>query len=161
MVDAIGANLIHFRLVRFPTDDWFGIEHEVDRHIEILASNPNTQVEQETRGFDAILGTTYKLRSKADTPDYRYMPDPELAPLVIPEHIIEKMRNSLPELPDAKRERLEKQYGLREREVDILVKLDEASEIEEDGSAGDTRTGGVSYFEQVARGRDARIAANW
>lgn len=137
----------------------FVAEHEVDRHIEILSTDATGQVEQETRGFDALLGTTYKLRSKADTPDYRYMPDPELAPLVIPQHIIEKMRNTLPELPDAKRERLEVQYGLKQREVDILVKLDEA--LEDDQFESATRAGGVSYFEQVAKGRNARSAANW
>lgn len=89
------------------------------------------------------------------------MPDPELAPLVIPEYIIEKMKKSLPELPDAKRERLEAQYGLKQREVDILVKLDEALENDEGDGMEESRAGGVSYFEQVAKGRDARIAANW
>lgn len=59
-------------------------EYEVNRHIGLLEGGAS-EVEQQTRGFDATTATTFKLRSKADAPDYRYMPDPELAPLVVPE----------------------------------------------------------------------------
>lgn len=135
-------------------------EYEIDRHIGILTSSQdgNAQVEQETRGFDAVEGTTHRLRSKAETPDYRYMPDPELAPLVIPESVLDRLRDSLPELPDQIRDRLEANYGLKSREADILVKLDETSAVETCTSAS---KGSVSFFEQVAQGRDARTVANW
>ena len=114
-------------------------------------------MEQQTRGFDALTATTFMLRSKADTPDYRYMPDPELAPLIIPSHVLSSLRAGLPELPDAKRERLERAYGLAEREVDILVRLGEDVAADEAKVAADP----VVYFEDVARGRSARAAANW
>lgn len=131
------------------------IEHETDRHIELLSAGG--AVEQQTRGFDALTSTTFMLRSKADTPDYRYMPDPELAPLVIPTEVLSSLRAGLPELPDAKRERLERAYGLAEREVDILVRLGEESAADEGKVGADP----VVYFEDVARGRSPRAAANW
>ena len=109
-------------------------EHERERHTSILLEGGS--VEQQTRGFDATTGITTFLRSKADAPDYRYMPDPELAPLVIPTSIIEELRLALPEMPDAKRERLERQYGLPAREVDILVRIGEGEEGVENAEEG-------------------------
>jgi Asp-tRNA(Asn)/Glu-tRNA(Gln) amidotransferase B subunit len=59
-------------------------EHEIERHISLLESSPAQSVRQETRGYDAVTGKTFGLRTKDDAPDYRYMPDPELATLVFP-----------------------------------------------------------------------------
>ncbi|KAL7007437.1 hypothetical protein EMMF5_002901 [Cystobasidiomycetes sp. EMM_F5] len=137
------------------------IEYEYDRHIAVLSSPAGTdaspQVEQQTRGFDATDGTTHLLRSKADAPDYRYMPDPELAPLVVPSDVLNELQASLPDLPDAVRARLESQFGLGSREVDIIVRLGQS---DTDG-ASDTYGAGVAYFEQLAQGRDPIVAANW
>lgn len=157
-------------------------EYEYDRHIAVLSSPAGTdaspQVEQQTRGFDATDGTTHLLRSKADAPDYRYMPDPELAPLVVPsvgankdwrgifacnqyliclQDVLNELQASLPDLPDAVRARLESQFGLGSREVDIIVRLGQS---DTDG-ASDTYGAGVAYFEQLAQGRDPIVAANW
>lgn len=116
---------------------------EAGRQQEILDSGG--QVVQETRLFDPVRGETRSLRSKEDAMDYRYFPDPDLLPLRLEEGLIERMRAALPELPDAKKARLVRDYGLSPYDAGLLVV--------------DAVTAG--FFETLAAGRDAKLAANW
>ena len=116
---------------------------EAGRQQEILDSGG--QVVQETRLFDPVRGETRSLRSKEDAMDYRYFPDPDLLPLRLEEGLIEQMRAALPELPDAKKARLVSDYGLSPYDAGLLVV--------------DAVTAG--FFETLAKGRDAKLAANW
>jgi len=119
------------------------IEYEARRQIEIIESGG--KVDQETRLFDPARGETRSMRSKEDAHDYRYFPDPDLLPLEIEKAWIEEIRQSLPELPDQKRARFEKEYGLSRYDAGVLT----------------SDAGEAEYFEIVAKGRDAKLAANW
>ncbi len=119
------------------------IEAEARRQVEVWESGG--QVHQETRLFDPARGETRSLRSKEDAHDYRYFPDPDLLPLVLDAAWVEDLRAALPELPDAKRARFVAEYGLPAYDAGVLV-------------AEQTT---AAFFETVARGRDARLAANW
>src|SRR5690606_25059264 len=119
------------------------IEYEARRQIEIPEGGG--VIDQETRLFDANSGETRTMRSKEDAHDYRYFPDPDLLPLVLDEAWIEAIRASLPELPDAKKKRFMSEYGLSAYDARVLsADMDAAA-----------------YFETVAKGRDAKQAANW
>ena len=119
------------------------IEYEARRQIEILESGGT--IDQETRLFDPNAGETRTMRSKEDAHDYRYFPDPDLLPLVIDEKWIAEIKASLPELPDAKKKRFVESYGLTAYDARVL--------------SGDSEA--AAYFETVAKGRDAKQAANW
>ncbi|KAI0375939.1 Glutamyl-tRNA-Gln amidotransferase B subunit [Pilatotrama ljubarskyi] len=114
-------------------------------------------VTQETRGFDEEKAETYSLRSKEDAPDYRYMPDPNIPPLLIDQHYIDAIRRRMPELPDATRTRLLDQ-GLSQRDVEVLMDVDSGREVGYDGELG---RGAVAYFDQVSQGRDPKAVVNW
>ncbi len=86
------------------------IEYEIARQIEVLKSGG--RVVQETRGFDANKGVTFSQRSKEEAEDYRYFPDPDLIPLKIAASQIERVRETLPELPEARRRRYVEQLGM-------------------------------------------------
>jgi len=118
------------------------IEAEARRQIAVWEDGGT--VEQETRLFDPGRGATRSMRSKEDAHDYRYFPDPDLLPLVLDEAWIEQLRSDLPELPDAKRARFVAQYGLPAYDAGVLV-AEQAT---------------ADFFETVAEGRDARLAAN-
>jgi aspartyl-tRNA(Asn)/glutamyl-tRNA(Gln) amidotransferase subunit B len=119
------------------------IEYEARRQIEIIEGGG--KVDQETRLYDPVKGETRSMRSKEDAHDYRYFPDPDLLPLEVEQAWIEEIRASLPELPDQKRARFEKDYGLSRYDAGVLTSDFEKAE----------------YFEIVAKGRDAKLAANW
>jgi aspartyl-tRNA(Asn)/glutamyl-tRNA(Gln) amidotransferase subunit B len=102
-------------------------------------------VMQETRLYDPGRGETRSMRSKEEAHDYRYFPDPDLLPLVLDEAWVEDLRAGLPELPDAKRARFVSQYGIPFYDAGVLV----AEQVIAD------------FYEEVARGRDGKIAANW
>jgi aspartyl-tRNA(Asn)/glutamyl-tRNA(Gln) amidotransferase subunit B len=119
------------------------IEAEALRQIDVWESGESVQ--QETRLFDPARGETRSMRSKEDAHDYRYFPEPDLLPLVLDQAWIETLRAQLPELPDAKRDRLIRDYGLTPYEAAIFV--------QEQATA--------DFFETVARGRDAKQVANW
>ncbi|MFN3313552.1 MAG: Asp-tRNA(Asn)/Glu-tRNA(Gln) amidotransferase subunit GatB [Hyphomonas sp.] len=119
------------------------IEYEARRQIEIIESGG--KVDQETRLFDPVKGETRSMRSKEDAHDYRYFPDPDLLPLEVEQAWIEEIRASLPELPDQKRARFEKDYGLSRYDAGVLT------------SDADK----AAFFEEAAKGRDAKITANW
>ena len=86
------------------------IEYEANRQVDVLESGGT--VDQETRLFDVATGTTRTMRSKEDAHDYRYFPDPDLLPLELDDAFLSECRESLPELPDAKRARYENELGL-------------------------------------------------
>ncbi|KAH7887387.1 GatB/GatE catalytic domain-containing protein [Phlebopus sp. FC_14] len=131
------------------------ITSEVFRHIQLLERG--FAVPQETRGFDEDKAETFKLRSKEDSPDYRYMPDPNLPPLFLPPEYVERIRQSMPELPDATRTRL-LSMGLTEQDVEVLMAVDAGREVGFDGEIG---RGAVGYFTTLAQGRDSKVTVNW
>ena len=119
------------------------IDYEARRQIELIEDSKI--IDQETRLFDPKKGETRSMRSKEEAHDYRYFPDPDLLPLSFSENIIEEIKSELPELPDDKKERFQKEYSLSPYDSNILV-----SEIEI-----------ADFFEAVTKGRDPKIAANW
>ena len=118
------------------------VEAEARRQIEVWESGGT--VEQETRLFDVARGVTRSMRSKEDAHDYRYFPDPDLPPLVLDSSWVEELKASLPELPDQRRARYVA-MGLTPYDAHVLT-------IEKETAA---------FFETVAKGRDAKTAANW
>jgi aspartyl-tRNA(Asn)/glutamyl-tRNA(Gln) amidotransferase subunit B len=119
------------------------VEAEARRQIEVWEEGGT--VEQETRLFDTGRGVTRSMRSKEEAHDYRYFPDPDLPPLVLDAAWVEELRAGLPELPDARRARYQRDFGLSAYDAHVLV-------LEKETAA---------YFEEVARGRDPKLAANW
>jgi len=119
------------------------IDYEARRQIAILEEGGTIQ--QETRLFDASKGETRSMRSKEEAHDYRYFPDPDLLPLEFDQAFVDELAASLPELPDDKRLRLMRDLGLSAYDASILVS---------DKAIAD-------YFEQVAKDRDGKQAANW
>ena len=120
------------------------INYEIERQEEVLEDGGH--VVQETRTFDPARGITLSMRSKENAHDYRYMPEPDLPPIVTSEETIEKYRSELPELPDARCARLEKEYGLSDYDAGIITSSRAMAE----------------YFDAVvATGADPKLAANW
>ena len=119
------------------------IEHEARRQIEIIEEGG--AIEQETRLFDPGRGETRSMRSKEEAHDYRYFPDPDLLPLELAQDEVDALKAQLPELPDEKRARFIAAFGLSAYDAAVLVAERETAE----------------YFEVVAKGRDAKSAANW
>ena len=119
------------------------IDYEARRQIAILEDGGS--VDQETRLYDVAKGETRSMRSKEEAHDYRYFPDPDLLPLEIDEAYVARVRDSLPELPDAKKLRFVKSYGMTEYDASVLTAEHE----------------NAAFFEAVAEGRDGKTAANW
>ena len=95
------------------------IEYEVDRQTKIL--DQGDTVKQETRLYDSDRGETFPMRSKEEAHDYRYFPDPDLVPIMIDETWVEELRKTIPELPEQKRERFVKSYGIPEYDTGVLT----------------------------------------
>lgn len=119
------------------------IEYEARRQVAILEDGG--EIDQETRLFDAVKGETRSMRSKEEAHDYRYFPDPDLLPLEFSQAFVDELSGHLPELPDDKKARFIGDYGLTAYDADILV-VEKAS---------------ADFFEDVAKGRDAKLSANW
>ena len=119
------------------------IEYEARRQVAILEDGG--EIDQETRLFDAVKGETRSMRSKEEAHDYRYFPDPDLLPLEFTQEFVDDLAQHLPELPDEKKARFVADYGLTAYDADILV-VEKASS---------------DFFEEVAKGRDAKLSANW
>ena len=120
------------------------IDYEIERQTEILEDGGH--IVQETRTWDPDRGITLSMRSKEEAHDYRYMPEPDLPPIVTTQEEIEAYRKGLPELPDARRARLESEYGLSDYDAGIITSSRQMAE----------------YFDAViADGADAKLAANW
>ena len=103
------------------------IEFEARRQIGILEDGG--RIAQETRLYDPERNETRSLRSKEDAPDYRYFPDPDLLPLVITEEMIEGVRKTLPELPDAKKEKYQREFALSAYDASLLVESRDKAEF--------------------------------
>ena len=95
------------------------IEFEIQRQIEVLENGG--VVHQETRRFDDVKGVGYAMRSKEDAQDYRYFPEPDLAPIVLSDEYINNIKDNLPEMPHIKKERYINEYGLPEYDAEILT----------------------------------------
>ena len=119
------------------------IDYEVARQIEIIEDGG--QIDQETRLFDTGAGTTRGMRSKEDAHDYRYFPDPDLLPLVIPQDEVDELKAALPELPDAIRDRLTNDYGLSAYDAAVIIEERETA----------------AFYEAASTGRDRKLVANW
>jgi aspartyl-tRNA(Asn)/glutamyl-tRNA(Gln) amidotransferase subunit B len=119
------------------------IEHEARRQIEILEDGGT--IVQETRLFDPNKGETRPMRNKEEAHDYRYFPDPDLLPLEFPQAFVDDIKAQLPELPDEKKARFVRDYGLSAYDANVLAAERETAD----------------FFEDAAGGRDAKVAANW
>jgi aspartyl-tRNA(Asn)/glutamyl-tRNA(Gln) amidotransferase subunit B len=119
------------------------IEYEARRQVELLEEGG--EIRQETRLFDSGRGETRPMRSKEHAHDYRYFPDPDLLPLELDAAWVARIKASLPELPDAKKARFMKDFGLSAYDAGVLV--------------GEQET--ADFYETVASGRDPKLAANW
>lgn len=120
------------------------LTYEIERQTEILEDGGH--IVQETRTWDPNRGITLSMRTKEEAQDYRYMPEPDLVPIVTTDEEIEAFRQSLPELPDARQARLEKEYGLSSYDAGIITGSRQMAD----------------YFDKViATGADAKLAANW
>jgi aspartyl-tRNA(Asn)/glutamyl-tRNA(Gln) amidotransferase subunit B len=119
------------------------IEYEAARQVEIIEDGGT--IDQETRLYDSAKGETRSMRSKEEAHDYRYFPDPDLLPITLTPEFVEAQRAVLPELPDEKKNRFVADYGLSDYDAGVLV------------AERDT----ADFFEAVAKGRDAKLAANW
>jgi aspartyl-tRNA(Asn)/glutamyl-tRNA(Gln) amidotransferase subunit B len=119
------------------------IEHEARRQIEILEDGG--KIEQETRLFDPAKGETRSMRNKEEAHDYRYFPDPDLLPLELTAAYVDDLEADLPELPDEKKARFARDYGLSAYDAGVLTAERETAD----------------FFEAVAANRDPKAAANW
>ena len=119
------------------------IEYEARRQIEILEDGG--KIDQETRLFDSTKNETRSMRSKEEAHDYRYFPDPDLLPLVLDPTWVKEIEAGLPELPDAKKARLQSQYGLSAYDAGVLI----------------TEQARADFYETAVKGRDAKLTANW
>ncbi|RXF74638.1 Asp-tRNA(Asn)/Glu-tRNA(Gln) amidotransferase subunit GatB [Hansschlegelia zhihuaiae] len=119
------------------------IETEARRQIEILEDGG--AIDQETRLFDPVRGETRAMRSKEEAHDYRYFPDPDLLPLVVEQAEVDELAAGLPELPDEKKARFVRDYGVTPYDAMVLTLERESAD----------------FFEAVARRGDAKLAANW
>ncbi|NVK18898.1 MAG: Asp-tRNA(Asn)/Glu-tRNA(Gln) amidotransferase subunit GatB [Methylocystaceae bacterium] len=119
------------------------IEAEAARQVEVYEDGG--EIVQETRLFDPTKGETRSMRSKEHAHDYRYFPDPDLLPLILPEGFVENIKKTLPELPDEKKDRFINELGLSPYDASVLV-------AEKDKA---------DFYEEVAKGRDGKLAANW
>ncbi len=119
------------------------IEYEARRQIAIIEDGG--KVVQETRLYDPDKGETRSMRSKEEAHDYRYFPCPDLLPLQIEQAWVDDIAASMPELPDAKKARFVNDYGMTEYDANVLT-----AEVEN-----------AAFFEEVAKGRDGKQAANW
>ncbi|KAJ7366689.1 Glutamyl-tRNA amidotransferase subunit B, mitochondrial [Mycena albidolilacea] len=128
------------------------IVYEVNRQRALLSKEDGV-VPQETRGFNQDTLETFKMRSKEEAPDYRYMPDPNLGFLLVASERINNIVQTMPELPWVTRVRLVQEYELSEQDADILLNLDNGRE---DGDSA------LAYFDRLCKeGRKPRVVFNW
>ncbi len=120
------------------------LEYEISRQISLKEAGE--EINQETRLYDSTKNKTFPMRSKEDAMDYRYFPDPDLLPTVLTEEYIQKIKESLPELPRAKAARFQEEYKLPEYDALVLT----ADKVM------------AAYFEEVAQAsKNAKAASNW
>ena len=120
------------------------LEYEIKRQAQIL--DEGGRVVQETRLFDSSKGVTFSMRSKEEAHDYRYFPEPDLVPIVTSQETVDAIRKTITELPEAKRERFVKEYGLPEYDADMLTQSRALA----------------SYYEEAAKlSGQPKVISNW
>tara|TARA_R110001583_G_scaffold120952_2_gene272243 strand:+ start:489 stop:1937 length:1449 start_codon:yes stop_codon:yes gene_type:complete len=120
------------------------IKVETQRQIELIEDGG--KVKQETRLYDSDKNETRGMRSKEEANDYRYFPCPDLLPVIVEQDLIDQLKTTMPELPDAKRQRFEEAYGLSSYDAALLT----------------TERAIADYFESATSAAgDAKLAANW
>ncbi len=121
------------------------INHEVERQIDIIEGGG--KVAQETRLYDSDNNTTRSMRSKEEAMDYRYFPDPDLLPVDIEPSFIDDIKQTLPEMPDDKKNRFISDFGLNANDADTLIASKELAD----------------YYETTVKfsGNETRLSANW
>ncbi len=119
------------------------VEIEARRQVEVYEDGG--EVVQETRLFDSVKGETRSMRSKEFAHDYRYFPDPDLLPLELSQEYVDNIKATLPELPDVRKDRYMTSFGLSSYDAGVLV------------AERDT----ARYFEELVKGQDPKLAANW
>ena len=119
------------------------IIYEAKRQIKLIESGES--INQETRLYNIDTGETRSMRSKEDAHDYRYFPDPDLLPLEIEDKWIEKIKSTIPELPDQKKNRFIKDYNLNEYDAGVIVS---------DKATSD-------YYEKVVKNRSPKLVTTW
>ncbi len=137
----VKAELKNINSFKFVKD---AITYEIQRQIDVVTEGG--KVVQETRLFDSTRGVTVSMRSKEEAHDYRYFPEPDLAPLVVNEADVKRLRESLPELPEAKRGRLEGAYGIPAYDAGVLTS---------------TRALADYYEELVRLTNEPKLSSNW
>ena len=120
------------------------LEYEIKRQVKIVEEGG--RIIQETRLWDSTAGVTQSMRSKEEAHDYRYFPDPDLVPIVASQEWINEIKATLPELPDAKRERFVSQYGLPEYDADLLTS---------------EKNIGAWFEDAVKAGGQSKAVSNW
>ena len=120
------------------------IEYEINRQINALENGE--KIYQETRRWDDDKGESVVMRTKENAQDYRYFPEPDLAPIVLTEEYVGELKNSLPELPDVKKDRYLKEFGLTEYDANLLVNTKELAKF---------------FEETVSFGWNPKAVSNW
>lgn len=121
-----------------------GLEYEVERQKELVLSGE--KIRQETRRYDEATGKTILMRVKEGAEDYRYFPEPDLLPVHIDDEWLEEIKNSIPELPDARQKRYVEQYQLPKYDANVLTLTREMADF---------------FEETVLNGADPKLASNW
>jgi aspartyl-tRNA(Asn)/glutamyl-tRNA(Gln) amidotransferase subunit B len=141
------------------------IEYEARRQIELIEAGG--EVEQETRLFDSEKGETRSMRTKEEAHDYRYFPDPDLLPLELDDAFVDAIGRTLPELPDAKKARFVRAYGLSAYDAEVLV-AERASADYFEAAVGGREPDKVGLDEtrqfqgvEAPFKRDPKLVANW
>ncbi|TIA86972.1 hypothetical protein E3P99_03480 [Wallemia hederae] len=138
------------------------INYEYERHAKAIRDGQAHVIHQDTLGWDVQRSQTYKMRSKEDAVDYRYMPDPNLRSVGVTEHQVQEVRNKLETLPDAVRDRLMQEYGLNARDVNVLLMVNEDLSSVGGNSNSNSDSDIVQYFEELARlSQSPQLAVNW
>ena len=121
-----------------------GLEYEEKRQEQVILSGG--KIEQETRRFDETTGTTKLMRVKEGSDDYRYFPEPDIVPMIISDEWMEEVRKTIPELPDARQRRYQKELGLPAYDAHVLTLTKEMSDM---------------FEKTVSLGADAKLASNY
>ena len=119
------------------------IEYEANRQVEIIEEGG--KIDQETRLFNADTGETRTMRSKEDAMDYRYFPDPDLPELILTQEFVDEIKANMPELPDARKQRYIKDFGLSNYDATVLTLDMEMSE----------------FFEELTKKHDPKLCITW
>ena len=119
------------------------IEFEAKRQVDIIENGE--KIIQETRLFDPNKCETRSMRSKEESHDYRYFPDPDLPPLIISDEKVISLKEKLPELPDEKKDRFMREFNLSSYDAEVIV----------------NDQGTANFFEKIVKGRDSKVVTNW